>query len=118
LGGFPCAETPNSYWDSSCSPATPGEEEIKKHKYSRAKFEEGAREMRAFERAKPWRLILIDLEARVKLLDWRINTEETCSSGSRIHVKLLQEYREAVRAHNMQNTPACTTSCIETIAAL
>jgi hypothetical protein len=118
LGGFTCAETPASYWDSPHSKTTLGEEEIKKHEYWRAKFEEGAREMRAIEGPKLRRLPNTYLEAQIKLLNRRINIEEARSCGSRLHVKLLQDFDEALSTWNMRDMQASTAMCMETIAML
>ena len=119
MGGFPCAETPSTYWDSPQRTPTQGEEEeTKKHEYWRAKFEEGAREMQAIEGSKLRRLQDTDLQAWIELLNRRVDMEEARSCGSHLHVKLLQDYEEAVNAKSVQDMQTSTAICMETIARL
>jgi hypothetical protein len=108
LGGFYCAETPVSYWDTPRSPNTPGEEKVKQHKYWRINFEEGAKEMRTLERSKLQRTNLSDIEAQVELLNRRLDTEQAHSPGSLLYENLLQEFKKAIRVQNMQNMHVCT----------
>jgi hypothetical protein len=102
-GGFPCARTPVSYWDTLRSPNTPQEDEVKQHEYWRGKFEEGAREMSALEVSELRRLNLSDIEAQVELLGRRLDTERIRTRDSFLYEKLLQEYWKAIRIQNMQD---------------
>ena len=74
--------------------------------------------MRAIEEAKLQRLGDTDLQARIESLKGRVNIEENCSRGSRVHVKLLQEYDEAMNAKNMRDIQSSMSTCMETIAKL
>jgi hypothetical protein len=57
--------------------------------------------MWAIEEPKLWKLTNTDLEGWVEQLNQRINIEEARSCGSRLHVKLLQEYEEVVNNQNI-----------------
>ena len=74
--------------------------------------------MRAIEGSKLRRLGDADLQARIESLRGRVNMEENCSRSSRLHVKLLQDYDEAMNAKNMRDIQASMSTCMETIAKL
>jgi hypothetical protein len=59
-----------------------------------------------------------ELQARIDLLHRQIADEEKHSSGSRHHIKLLQDYEEAVNIKYIRNMQTNSAACMETIERL
>ncbi len=59
-----------------------------------------------------------ELQARIDLLHQQIANEEKHSSGSRHHIKLLQDYEEAVNIKYIRNMETSFAACMETIERL
>lgn len=104
------SSTPSEIYHSDNS--TPGES------YLKAEFEEGAREMRKLKEPELRNMVHWDMQAQIDLLQRRISHEEVHSRGSPLHIKLLQDYDEAVSTKNMRDMQRSTAKCMETIARL
>ena len=74
--------------------------------------------MRKLEEPELRSMVHWDLQAQIDLLQRMIAHEETRSRGSPLHIKLLQDYDEAVSTMNIRNMQRSTAVCVETIVKL
>jgi hypothetical protein len=118
-GVFPCASTRTSWWSSPPREQPSKEEEgFGKGGAWRAQYEERARRMKEIEGSKLRSLTNSELQARIDLLHHHIVDEEKHSSGSRHHIKLWQDYEEAVNVKYIRNMETSFAACMETIERL